>query len=578
MYILGINAFHGDSSAALVKDGHLVCAIEEERLRRVKHWAGFPSQSIKFCLDTAQISIYDIDYIVLSRDTKVNLYHKIVYTLRNRLSYKTIKDRLINASHVKSTKKHIADIFQIKESSISAKLYNIEHHRSHLSSSFFVSEFKKSAILSIDGFGDFTSTMTGVGNDNNMKILDSIRYPYSIGVFYTAVTQFLGFNNYGDEYKLMGLSSYGNPIYLNDFRKIIYTTNDGFFKLNRKYFKHFTNGIAMQWDDGLPMINSIFTSQWKKLFGNPRDPKEKITQRHIDLASSAQKLTEEIVFHILNHLYKKTNLKNLCIAGGVAQNSVLNGKILSNTPFENLYVSPCAHDGGTSIGAAFYLYHQIFKNKRSFNMQHSFYGVRYDEPNIINILNDRKIDYVILNDDLLFDKVSKKIIDGGVVGWFQGKSEFGPRALGNRSILMDPRRNDAKEILNKKIKIREDFRPFAPSIIKEFVSDYFVENQLSPFMERVLNIKDEKKHIIPAVTHIDGTGRLQTVDKIQHSRFHSLISKFYELTGIPILLNTSFNENEPIVNTPAEALDCYLRTKMDMLVIENVIIERSTNE
>ena len=420
--------------------------------------------------------------------------------------------------------------------------------------------------------------MTAVGNHNKMNVLESIRYPHSIGVFYTAVTQFLGFYNYGDEYKVMGLSSYGNPIYLDELRKIIYPTNDGFFKLDGKYFKHFTEGIAMQWDNGVPIIERLFTPEWEKLFGNARNIEAEMTQRYIDLAASAQKLTEEIVFHILNHLYEKTKMRNLCLAGGVAQNSVLNGKILSNTPFKNVYVPPCAHDGGTSIGCAFYLYHQILNNTRSFNMKNSFYGSGYDEPNITSLLDNKKINYSILNDELLFEKVSEKIINGGVVGWFQGRSEFGPRALGNRSILMDPRMKDAKEILNKKIKIREDFRPFAPSIIQESVSDYFIEDQLSPFMERVLKIRDDKKDIIPAVTHIDGTGRLQTVDKSQYPRFHGLISKFNEATGVPILLNTSFNENEPIVDSPTEALDCYLRTKMDMLVIENIIIERSSDE
>ena len=574
MYILGINAFHGDSSACLIKDGVVVCATEEERIRRIKHWAGFPSEAIKFCLNDEGITIDMIDHITISRNPKINLQKKILYIFKNPLSILSSLQRFINSKKVVSIKKELELIFEIPSNKIKAKIHNIEHHRSHIGSSFFASSFKNAAILSIDGFGDFTSTMTALGSENKFKILNEINYPHSLGIFYTTVTQFLGFPNYGDEYKVMGLAPYGNPKYLKELEKIIYITDNGSFKLNKKFFKHFNEGVDMDWDGGNSKIESLFTKEWENLFGRSRNINEEIEKWHIDLACSVQRHTEKIMFHILNDLYEKTKCENLCISGGVAQNSVVNGKILENTPFKNLYVPSAGNDAGTSIGSAMYLHNQILGNNRMPEITTAFFGYKTTHAKIIKLLNSQNIKFLKVTEENLYKIVVDKIISGGVIGWFQGRAEFGPRALGHRSIIVDPRRKDAKDLLNDKIKRRESFRPFAPSILKEHISDYFIQNSHVPFMEKVYEIKENKYDEIPAVTHVDGTGRLQSVDSKVSPKYYNLINEFYKRTGTPILLNTSFNENEPIVNKPEEALDCFLRTEMDMLVMENIIIER----
>ena len=574
MYILGINAYHADSSACLLKDGVVICATEEERFRRIKHWAGFPSESIKFCLKDAKISVEDLDFITISRNPRANVSKKIIHTIKNKVRIKSVFDRLLNTKKVGSVKSEFAKLFNVKESFIKADVHYIEHHRSHIASAFFASRFKESAILSIDGFGDFTSTMTSVGTGNKIKVLDCVNYPHSLGVFYTAVTHFLGFHNYGDEYKVMGLAPYGEAKYLKELSEIIQKTDDGFFRLNQKYFKHFKQGVAMDWENGEPKIDLLYTEQWEVLFGNARKKGDDLKQFHLDLAATVQKFTEQMIFYILNKLHEKTGLDNLCIAGGVAQNSVANGKILLNTPFKNMYVPSAGHDAGTSIGSALYLYNHILKKDRLPEIKTAYFGQKSSEEEIIKCLFDANIKYEKLEDEYLFNRVSDKLIEGGVVGWFQGRAEFGPRALGHRSILVDPRRKDAKDLLNKKIKRRESFRPFAPSILEECLEEYFVQNDEVPFMDKVFDIKKEKQSKIPAVTHVDGTGRLQSVNKDISPRYHRLISEFQKKSGVPILLNTSFNENEPIVNKPEEALDCFLRTKMDMLVMENIIIER----
>ncbi len=574
MYILGINAFHGDSSACLIKDGVVVCATEEERIRRIKHWAGFPSEAIKFCLNDEGITIDMIDHITISRNPKINLQKKILYIFKNPLSILSALQRFINSKKVVSIKKELELIFEIPSNKIKAKIHNIEHHRSHIGSSFFASSFKNAAILSIDGFGDFTSTMTALGSENKFKILNEINYPHSLGIFYTTVTQFLGFPNYGDEYKVMGLAPYGNPKYLKELEKIIYITDNGSFKLNKKFFKHFNEGVDMDWDGGNSKIESLFTKEWENLFGRSRNINEEIEKWHIDLACSVQRHTEKIMFHILNDLYEKTKCENLCISGGVAQNSVVNGKILENTPFKNLYVPSAGNDAGTSIGSAMYLHNQILGNNRMPEITTAFFGYKTTHAKIIKLLNSQNIKFLKVTEENLYKIVVDKIISGGVIGWFQGRAEFGPRSLGHRSIIVDPRRKDAKDLLNHKIKRRESFRPFAPSILKEHISDYFIQNSHVPFMEKVYEIKENKYDEIPAVTHVDGTGRLQSVDSKVSPKYYNLINEFYKRTGTPILLNTSFNENEPIVNKPEEALDCFLRTEMDMLVMENIIIER----
>ena len=576
MYILGINAYHGDSAACVFKDGKLIAAIEEERLRRVKHWAGFPSESIKFCLDECGISIQDVDYVTISRDPSANIYKKITHSFKSFVSFKILKDRLKNTKKVVSIKQELSSIFDISEEEIKAEFYNIEHHRSHMASAFFASPFSESAILSIDGFGDFTSTMIGAGKGGKIEVLDSVIYPHSVGVFYTAFTQYLGFEHYGDEYKVMGLSPYGKPTLMDKVRDVLIIKNNGLFEINKKYFKHPKEGVSMSWENGDPFIENIYSDYMVKVFGRARLKNEEITQFHKDLASSIQRVTEELIFHILNHLQKKTGSKNICIAGGVAQNSVANGKILDNTSFEKMYIPPATHDAGTAIGSVLWLYNHIQGNDRIESQKHSYFGAKFSDDEVEGFCKENGISYNRYDDDELLEVVTDQLINAGVIGWFQGRAEFGPRALGHRSIICDPTRDDAKELINSKIKRREPFRPFAPSILKEFVGEYFEKTDDVPFMEKVFQFKEDKKKKFKAVVHIDGSGRLQSVDKDIEPKYYNLIKKFYDKTGVPILLNTSFNENEPIVNTPAEAYDCFARTSMDMVVMGNVVVtERS---
>lgn len=574
MIILGLNAYHGDSSAAIFKDGVLVAAIEEERIRRIKHWAGFPSEAVRFCLNEANVAITEVDHITISRDPYTKIIPRILHILTHRISIKAIWNRLENRKKIASLKDELALSCKVDPVLIKAKIHSIEHHRSHLASAFFASPYEEAAILSIDGFGDFSSTMTAVGKNNQFTVLDSVSYPHSLGVFYTMFTQFLGFKNYGDEYKVMGLAPYGSPSLTEQLWDVIQLTDDGLFKLNEKYFRHPNAGVEMSWEGGEPTVGDLFTDTTIQMFGPLRAQREELTQYHKDLAASVQRVCEETIFHILTHLHKRTGLKNITIAGGVAQNSVANGKILANTPFENLYIPPAGHDAGTAIGSALYFYHQVLGNPRSEMMSHSYFGSQFSDQEIEQYLQQKGVSYQSYSDTDLFEKISECLINGGVVGWFQGRAEFGPRALGHRSIIADPRRNDAKELLNVKIKRREAFRPFAPSILKEHVGDFFNSVDDVPFMEKVFTIKKEQQSLIPAVTHVDGTGRLQTVDRTIEPKYYGLIERFYQKTNIPILLNTSFNENEPIVNTPEEAYACFARTKMDIIVMGNIVVER----
>lgn len=576
MKILGLNAYHGDASACLLVDGQVVSATEEERIRRIKHWAGFPSEAIKFCLEDAGLTLQDIDVVTISRDPYANFSLKVLSALKNRLSFGNIKDRVSNIRKASNIEDEFRLNFPDQFLKMKAKFVNVEHHRSHLASAFFVSPFEESAVLSIDGFGDFSSVMTSFGKGNQLTVLDKVNYPHSLGVFYTAFTQYLGFPHYGDEYKVMGLAPYGKALYKEQVRQVVELTSDGLFKLNLNFFNHTRNGVNMTWTDGIPFVDTMYSNQFIKSFGPARGKEEELSQYHKDLAASVQAVTEEVIFHMAEHLRLKTKSENLCLAGGVGQNSVANGKIILNTGFKNLYIPPAAHDAGTSIGSALYYYHQTEKNNRTLVSKTGYYGYKASKEEIEETLKRNNVAYQYFDDrEALIDIVTDRIIDGQVIGWYQGRAEFGPRALGHRSIIADPRRNDAKEILNLKIKRRESFRPFAPSILIEKVPDYFEQTDEVPFMEKVFIIKPDMRDKIPAVTHVDGTGRLQSVDKKNEPIYHRLIERFNEKTGVPILLNTSFNENEPIVNTPQEALDCYLRTKMDVLVMDNFYIARA---
>ena len=576
MYILGLNAYHADSSAAIFKDGEMIAATEEERFRRVKHWAGFPSQAVEFCLREAGISLSEVDHIAIGRDPKAKLDKKLLFLVKNPGGgWNAVLDRIKNAKKVASLEEEFIKVDpSVSKQDIKNKIHQVEHHRSHLASAFFASPFEHAALLSIDGSGDFTTTMIGIGKGNEIEVLDSVDFPHSVGLFYTAFTQLLGFPHYGDEYKVMGLAPYGQPKYIDRLRDILPFTDDGLFTLNQKYFRSAKSGIISYGADHIPVVAPLYSDLLEEKFGSVRKKDEPLSQYHKDIAASVQKFTEELIFHILNHLHKKTGLDNICIAGGVAQNSVANGKISRNTPFKNIYIPSAGHDAGISMGSALYVHNQVLRQPRLKPIWSAYTGSKFTNEEIEKYLQSRNVRYQRLDNEELYDRVTDRLINAGVVGWFNGRAEFGPRALGARSIIADPRRSDAKELLNSKIKRRESFRPFAPSILKEYVPEYFEVTDEVPFMEKVFPIKKEKQHLIPAVTHADGTGRLQTVDKEVTPRYYQLIETFRKKTGVPILLNTSFNENEPIVNSPEHALDCFLRTNMDMLVLENCVVER----
>lgn len=575
MIIVGINAYHADSSAAIFVNGKMIAAIEEERFTRLKHWAGFPGLSIAFCLKEAGVNWQDVDFFAIGRDPRAKFFKKVLFLASHPGgSIRVVKDRLSNSRKVASIEKELSVLSGLSESSFAGKVRNIEHHRSHLASAFFASPFEEAACLSIDGSGDFSTTMTGIGKGNKITVLDSLDFPHSLGIFYTAFTQWLGFPHYGDEYKVMGMAPYGEPIYAEKLKDVIQLTGDGLFRLNLSYFRDATSGVISYGDDHIPVVAPLFSDKLVQVFGAPRKKEETLTQFHKDMAASIQRMAETVIFHILENLHKKTGLDRVCIAGGVAQNSVANGKITRNTGFKEVYIPSAGHDAGISMGAALYVQHQEQQMDRQPPIYSAYTGSRFSNEEIRKILDAKGIAYTQMDDVDLYDRVTECLIGGGVVGWMNGRAEFGPRALGGRSILADPRRTDAKEILNAKIKRRESFRPFAPSILKEYVDDYFELNEPVPFMEKVFPIRKERRSSIPAVTHVDGTGRLQTVDRDVSPRYYALIDAFRAKTGVPILLNTSFNENEPIVNKPEEALDCYLRTSMDMLVMENIVVQR----
>ncbi len=573
-YILGINAYHGDASAAIIRDGKLIAAVEEERFNRFKHCAGFPEQSIRYCLETAGIGLEHLDHVGISRDPSAHLHKKVLFAASRAAKeggaglINQIRDRLGNAAKVRDLKSELARVFDAPKSRIRAQFHNVEHHRAHLASCFYVSPFERAALLSIDGFGDFISTMWAVGEDNAIEILGQVEYPHSIGIVYTATTQFLGFPHYGDEGKVMGLAPYGRPRFVEEFRDIVRTEENGQFRLNLDYFRHHAEGVEMTWDRGSPVVGRVFSDRFAETFGPSRTAGSPLSDRERDIAASLQLRLEEVAFHVLNHLHERTGLENLGLAGGVAYNSVMNGKILLHTPFRRIFVQPAAGDSGTAVGVCYEIY------KRGEHMIGAYTGPEFSNDQIREALSNAKLNFETYTDEELTKRAAHDIADGLVVGWFQGRMEFGPRALGNRSIVVDPRRAEMKDVLNDRIKKREPFRPFAPSILEERVGDYFEQTHPAPTMLMVYQVRPERRTEIPAVTHVDGSGRLQTVSRELNSRYYQLISDFAALTGVPVLLNTSFNENEPIVCTPGHAIDCFLKTRMDALYIGNHIVRR----
>ena len=571
MNILGLNAFHGDASAALLSNGVLVAAVEEERFNRTKHWAGFPAQAARWCLNSID---GDLQHVAISRNPRAHFWSKIGRLAGRPGDWSRIISRAQNTIQVsrlsqRLSAENLADADRVR-------VHFVEHHRAHLASTFFASPFEEAAVVSIDGFGDFSSVMWGVGRGNHMEIRGSVQFPHSLGLFYTAFTQFLGFPNYGDEYKMMGLSAYGERRFQKQVRNVVRTDGDK-VRLALGYFVHHTSGAEMTWDNCAPTLGTVYSSKMIETFGIPRNRHDEIEQHHMDLAASVQGVLEENFFELLNFIQKQTGQKTICLAGGVALNCVANGMIFDRTDFRDVYIQPASHDAGTSIGAALYVQHEILQKPRSFVMRHVYWGSEYTDAEVQGELESIGCTFHKLAEDDLIARTAEQIAHGQIVGWFQGRMEFGPRALGNRSILADPRRNDMKDILNSRIKYREPFRPFCPSILANRVDEYFETNYPSPFMVMAYKIRAEQQERVPAITHGDGTGRLQTVEEAVNSRYWKLIRKFDELTSVPILLNTSFNENEPIVSTPAEAIHCFLRTRMDVLSIGSYILFKDEN-
>ncbi|MFT4691545.1 MAG: carbamoyltransferase [Limisphaerales bacterium] len=571
--ILGINAYHGDASAALVVDGQLVAAVEEERFNRIKHWAGFPAESIRWCLKESGVQAVDLDHVAISFNPRVNMGKRLGFVLKNRPSLGAIVDRLKRQGKTLALEDQFAEAAGLKKEQVAAKFHRIEHHQTHIAAGFLISPYEESSVLSVDGMGDFTSTLTAQGTGTDWREFDRVYYPHSLGFLYSAVTMYLGFPYYGDEYKVMGLAPYGEPEFADFFRKMIRPKGDT-FELNLNYFTHHKKGIKMSWNDGAPVVEPFHSELLEKEMGAMRQPGDPMTPREDNLARSLQVVTEEIIIHLLNRLHDKTKCANLCMTGGVAMNSVANGKITTQTPFQNVYIPAGAADNGTSFGAAFYVWNRILGKERSFVQDHAYWGCESLDDDCKTSIDKLGLPAVHLEGDALFSATVDRMIDGKVVGWFQGKMEFGARALGSRSLIADPRRTDMRDIINLRIKFREKFRPFAPSILEEEVGEWFEIDEPTPYMEKVYPIREEKRSQIPAVTHVDGSGRLQSVSKRTNPKYHALISKFHERTGVPIVLNTSLNENEPVVRIPEEAISCFLRTDMDVLVLGNYLIDR----
>jgi carbamoyltransferase len=578
-YILGINAFHGDSSACLIQDGQIIAAAEEERFRRIKHWAGFPSEALRYCLQEAGITLAEVEHIAVNQDSKANLGKKLRYTLTKRPELGLVLDRIRNKRERDSLETHLDRAFP--DQRFKGKHHFVEHHMAHLSSAFHVSPYGDAAVVSVDGFGDFASAAWGVGRGTHIEVENRVYFPHSLGIFYQALTQYLGFPHYGDEYKVMGLAPYGKPAFMEEMRQIVLLQPDGSFKLNLGYFRHHEEKIDYEWENGSPSVGLLYSSTLTELLGSVRHSNGPLEQKHKDIARSIQTMYEESFFHLLNTLHGRHKLDAVAVAGGCGMNSVANGKIRLNTPFRQVYIQSAAGDAVGAIGAAFTVWHQLGGERKTV-MDHAYWGPHFSDDKIKNVLTLRSDEIEaqgctiehIEDENTLCQRTASAVAEGKVIGWFQGRLEWGPRALGNRSIVCDPRRADMKDTLNLKIKRRESFRPFAPSILREAVLEWFEQDDDVPFMMKVFQVREEKRSEIPAVTHADGSGRLQTVYKETNARYYRLIEAFREQTGVPMILNTSFNENEPVVCRPEEALDCFLRTKMDVLVMGTWFVNR----
>jgi carbamoyltransferase len=579
--VVGLNAYHGDVSAVLLRDGRLVAAVEEERFRRIKHYAGFPREALAACLRMGGVGAADVDVFAVSRNPRAHLWRKGLFLLRHR-PRGTVADRARNFAKIGALPATIASVTGLDEATAKARTHFVEHHPAHAASAAFASPFDTSAFCTIDGFGDFVSTSRGRVEGSRLATDGRVFFPHSLGLLYLAVTQFLGFPKYGDEFKVMGLAPYGEPRYTRELKQLVHLRDDGGFELDLSYFRHWSDGVAMTWEDGEPTLGTVFTPKLEALLGPVRRPDEPLDARHEAIAASLQSVYEDAAMHVLTHVQRATQATRLCLAGGCAMNSVANGKIRERTPFRDVFIQPAAGDNGTALGAALYAWHATGSHPRDFVMEHGYWGPEFSDREIAGVLDaaraaidEHRCARRCWDDpSALDDWTAAQIAAGRVVGWFQGRMEWGARALGNRSILADPRRADMREIINTRIKFRERFRPFAPSVLEERFGEYFVGAVPDPFMLQVYPVRPEKRAEVPAITHVDGSGRLQTVSERSNPRYWKLIAAFDRISGVPMVLNTSFNENEPIVLEPREALDCFLRTHMDVLVMGRHVLER----
>lgn len=583
--VVGLSAYHADAAAAAVTDGRLVAAVEEERFRRIKHWAGYPEQALRWCVGELGGDAAAIDAFAVARRPRAYLLRKVLLAVANPRSLPRAAGRMRNLLQIEALATKLGETFGLPEP---PRLIAVEHHLAHLASAFYPSPFEEAACLSIDGFGDFVSTMIARGSGRRIEVLDRIFFPHSLGIFYSAMTQYLGFPGFGDEYKVMGLAAYGEPTRVEEVGRLVPARSDGRFRLDLRYFRHLSEGVEMTWQDGAPEQGDLFSPELERLLGRRRRPDEPLLDRHRDFAASMQRVYENRFFALVRRALELTGSRKLVLAGGCALNSLANGRLFDETPVSEVWIQPAAGDAGTALGAALWAHHESFGREREgWVMEHSAWGPAHDETAVRAALargipgsegrDGRHGELTVAtapDDEALCRETAAAIADGGVVGWYQGRSEWGPRALGHRSILGDPRRGDMKEILNSKIKRRESFRPFAPSILEERTGEWFEHSHPDPFMLKVYPIRKEKRWLVPAVVHVDGTGRLQTVSERSNPLYARLLRAFESETGVPILLNTSFNENEPIVDTPDQALDCFLRTRMDRLVLGRVVVRR----
>jgi carbamoyltransferase len=572
MLILGLNMFHADASAAIIRDGEVVFAIAEERLNRIKHFAGFPAFAVQACLDAAGATIGEVDHIAVGQDSDANLAKKVQYALANPakiLNFIKLRQRKESMRDVRSL---LARALNVASQSMRFEEHHLEHHIAHIASAYYCSPWDKAAGFSYDGSGDFVSTMMAHCEGNEIEVLERVFLPHSLGSFYTMICEFIGYNRYGDEGKVMGLAPYGRDTYCEQICGLIHGQRGG-FELDLGYFMPLGSNQGMEVrPDGTVRLARHFSDHMVKLFGAPREPHAEITQRDMDLAYAMQHCFEEIAFGLLNDLYRRVPAENLALAGGCALNSVVNGKIFDRTPFRQTWIQPAAGDEGLAIGAALHTYHSVLKQPRRHVMKDSYLGPEFSDSRIESDLKKAGLHYRRLDRQPLLDAVAEQIAAGNVTGWFQGRMEWGPRALGNRSIVAHPGLPQMKDVLNARIKQREWFRPFAPSILVERQHDYFAHDHPSPFMLHVYKILPEKREQLCAVNHVDDTGRLQSVSREENPLYYDLIRTFERKTGIPVILNTSFNENEPIVCQPAEAIDCFRRTRMDALAIGSYLV------